>query len=307
MALTVTTSAPDSTATKKLVRKSIQDEALVTGWRPVSEMCQVVTARWPHQHSFYTEGGRYSPLLVTETLRQALALLTHAAHDIPLDHRLGWEQIRSTIDAEALGTDAGPAEVELLIVHTQVKRRRLGSVQLASHVEASRAGKPLGTASLEYTTHPPAIYDRLRGNYADAASAFARAIPLTPPVPASHVGRGDSRNVVLSPTSEPNTWQLRVDTSHSVLFDHPHDHIPGMVLLEAAAQAAQAAAMPRAVVPVAFDTAFFRYVEFDRPCMITTEPLTQDGEGHMSIKVNAHQGELPVLSSTVTLQAQPTR
>lgn len=309
MTLTVTTSATESTATKRLVRKSFQDEALVTDWRPVSEMSQVVTARWPHQHSFYTEGDRYSPLLVTETLRQALALLTHAAHDIPLDHRLGWGQIRSAIDVEALGTnaDADPAEVELLIVHTQVKRRRLGSVQLASQVEASRAGRPLGTASLEYTTHPPAIYDRLRGNYADSASAFAQAIPLTPPVPASHVGRSDAHNVVLSPTSKPNAWQLRVDTSHSVLFDHPHDHIPGMVLLEAAAQAAQASAMPRAVVPAAFDTAFFRYVEFDQPCLITTEPLTQDSEGHMSIKVNAHQGQLPVFSCTVTIRAQPVR
>ncbi|UFR05199.1 hypothetical protein KBP30_30335 [Streptomyces sp. Go40/10] len=297
-----TRDAAGPTATGSLVRKSVQEEALVTDWRPISETSQLVTARWPQHHGFYAEGGRYSSLLLTESLRQALALLTHTVHDIPLTHRLGWEQIRSTVDPGALSTGTHPAEVELLITHTQVKRRRLGSVHLTSHVEASLAGRPIGTAALRYSTHPPAIYDRLRGDYADAKSAFARALPLTPPVPAALVGRGDAGNVVLSPAPGDRTWLLRVDTSHRVLFDHPHDHIPGMVLLEAAAQTAQAMAAPLTVVPVAFDTTFYRYVEFDRRCLITAEPFVHDGDGRMTVTVHGRQGELPVFSSTVTVE-----
>ncbi|GGY87717.1 hypothetical protein CP967_30560 [Streptomyces nitrosporeus] len=290
-------------ATGRLVRKSVQEETLVTSWRPATARSQLVTARWPLRHSFYVEDRRYSSLLLTESLRQALALLTYTVHDIPLSHRLGWEQIRSTVDPEALRTASGPAEVELLVTHKQVKRRRLGSVHLTSQVEATLAGVPIGTAELRYSAHPPALYDRLRGSrYSDAESAFAQALPLTPAVPASEVGRSDTDNVVLSPTSSAHTWQLRVDTSHRVLFDHAHDHIPGMVLLEAVDQAARARARPQAVVPVAFDTTFFRYVEFDQPLLITAEPLVPEGGDRMSVMVDAHQNEVLALRSTVTVQ-----
>lgn len=299
--------AADAAGTGSLVRKSVEEEALVTGWRPLTEASQLVTARWPREHGFYVEGGRYSSLLLTESLRQALALLTHTVHDIPLTHRLGWEQIRSTVDPGALSTGSGAGEVELLITHPQVRRRRLGSVHLTSQVEATLAGRPIGTASLRYSAHPPAIYDRLRGEHADAARAFARALPLTPPVPAALVGRGDAGNVVLSPTSGTHTWLLRVDTSHRVLFDHPHDHIPGMVLLEAASQAAQlttAAGAVVPVVPVVFDTTFYRYVEFDQRCLVTAEPGVPEADGRVSVAVKAHQGGHLVFASTVTVQPQ---
>ncbi|MEV0323437.1 ScbA/BarX family gamma-butyrolactone biosynthesis protein [Streptomyces sp. NPDC050658] len=283
-----------------LVRKSVSDEALVTGWHSLSENCQVVTARWPQHHPFYSEGERYSPLLATESLRQALALLTHTAHDIPLDHRLGWEYLRSTVNPDALWVDSEPAEVELVITHTDVKRRRMGSAHMTSQVQVTRSGLPLGTAMLRYSTHPPAIYDRLRGNYANAKDAFAQAIPLTPPVAATGVGRAHERDVVLSPTGRPHCWQLRVDTTHRVLFDHPHDHVPGMVLLEAASQAAQAEAAPEPVVLVALDTSFERYVEFDKPVLITAEPLPYDDRGDRRVEVQAHQAGQLVFAGSVT-------
>ncbi|WP_260845011.1 AfsA-related hotdog domain-containing protein [Streptomyces sp. SLBN-31] len=47
-------------------------------------------------------------------------------------------------------------------------------------------------------------------------------------------------DVVLSPLGQPHRWQLRVDTRHPVLFDHIVDHVPGMLLIEAARQAATA-------------------------------------------------------------------
>ncbi|PAZ11333.1 hypothetical protein CLM62_35700 [Streptomyces sp. SA15] len=308
--MTSTTAAHDNPvgARSTLVRKSVQDEALLTGWRPLTENCQVVTARWPKDHRFYVEGDRYNPLIATESLRQALALLTHTVHDIPLSHRLGWEHIRSTVVPTALHVGPEPAEIELVITHREMKRRRLGTVHLVSHVEATRAGAALGTATLRYSTHPPAIYDRLRGPYANAEDAFAQATPLTAPVPASLVGRSRERDVVLSPTTEPRCWQLRVDTSHGVLFDHPHDHVPGMVLLEAACQAAQAVAAPRPVVPVEFDTTFSRYVELDQPCRVTARSVTHptDGpDGCGRVEIDAHQDGRLVFSSTVTTRLQP--
>ncbi len=281
------------------VRKSDPGEVLVSGWSRVSDSTQHVTVTWPRAHQFYTEGGRHRPLLFTESLRQGLALLSHAVHEVPLGHRLGWESVDFSVDPEALQATSEPVTVTLLVTHLSVRRRRLGSAHFASRVEARHSGLQLGAAEVHYTTHPPVLYDRLRGRYANAREAFALAAPPTPPVPPSLVGRTHARDVVLSPTGSAHGWQLRVDTGHGVLFDHPHDHIPGMVLLEAADQAAQAA-MGRPVTAVAFDTTFVRYVEFDRPCLVTAEPEAPDGLGRARTRVEITQDGRPVFTSTVT-------
>lgn len=292
------TSLPRPPGINSLVRKSIPAEALVTDWSEISGTDQHVTTRWPHHHPFYTEGGNYSPLLFVESLRQALALLSHSVHEIPLTHRLGWERIRSTVNEDALRTDSHPAEVTLRISHPSVKRRRLGSVLLTSRIEAQRAGQHLGTAELDYSAHPPAVYDRLRGSKSDAEQVVAQALPPAPPIPAARAGRRHGRDVVLSPTDVPDTWQLRVDPGHKVLFDHSHDHVPGMVLLEAAAQAAQAV-VDHPVVPVAFEAGFFRYVELDRPCLVSAAPGVPDDPRGLQIHVTAAQDDNPVFSSHV--------
>jgi hypothetical protein len=287
-----------------LVRKTVRNEALIASWDQVCHATQAVTGRWPVEHDFYVRGRHYSPLLVTETIRQALALLTHTTHEIPLNHRLGWERVRCDMDPRALAVGGEPAEIELLITHTGVTRRRLGSVHLSARVGVLRDGAHLGTAELAYTTHPPAIYDRLRGAYADARDAFARALPLTPPAPPSRVGVKAVKDVVLTPTDTPHTWTLRLDTSHTVLFDHPHDHVPGMVLLEAAGQAAHARFLSRSSTAVCFDTTFLRYVEFDQPCLITAEPAEPDAWGRNRVKVSAVQAGRVAFTSTVT--SEPT-
>lgn len=285
---------------ESLVGKSRPDETLVTDWSMVSDTLQRVTVRWPRDHSFYTANGRYSPLIFTESLRQALALLTHSVHEVPLTHRTGWEYFASCVDPAALAITPEPGleTVTLLISHLSVKRRRLGSVHLTSTVEARRGEQPIGAAELRYSAHPPALYDRLRGTYAQASQAFGRALPLTPAVPAALVGRPYERDVVLSPTAAERTWQLRVDVGHGVLFDHPHDHVPGMVLLEAAVQAAQACA-DRPVVATAFETEFHRYVEFDRRCLVTAEHVAPDSAGRDRVRVTATQEGRPVFSATV--------
>ncbi|MEU1421250.1 ScbA/BarX family gamma-butyrolactone biosynthesis protein [Kitasatospora sp. NPDC005751] len=287
-----------------LVGKSVAGEALVTDWGDVSGATQWVTVHWPHDHPFYTEGGRYSPLLFTESARQALTVLSHAVHGVPLGHRFGMERIRTSVNSGELLTTSGPPEVDLLITHTSVTRRRLGSAHLVSQVEARRGGRHLGTAELHYTSHPPALYDRLRGRYADAAQAFARALPLLPPAPTAVVGRLHERDVVISPAGAPDHWQLRTDTGHRVLFDHPHDHVPGMVLLEAAVQATRAT-LPHPAVPVAFDSTFLRYVEFDQPCLLTTTPAPPTPDGHPRTHIRATQSGTPVFTTTLTTEPHP--
>lgn len=269
--------------TGRYVRKTVTDEVLVAGDpRRISETEHLVPAQWPGTHPFYrTRSGAHSPLLFAETVRQGLTLLSHHAFGVPLQHRIGLEHIRVTADPAALAADGRPSRVDLHATHTRITRRRTGVGHFTAEVEASRDGICLGSATVAYVTLPGPIYDRLRGPYADARAAFARALRPAPPVDPSLVGRTGAHDVVIAPTDDPHRWQLRTDTTHPVLFDHPHDHVPGMVLLEAFSQAAQAVAAPHRVLPVAFDAGFRQYVEFDRPCWITAEPR---GRGELTLR-----------------------
>lgn len=290
-------------ALHEYVHKIDASEILVRGWHAEATRSHVVTVEWPRAHPFYTLRGTVtSPLLFTESIRQALAVLSHTVHRIPLDHRLGWEYARFCVVAPLFRFPPVPATLRLRITHTSVRRRRLGSVQLTARIDASCPGAYVGSAEIGYVTHPPAIYSRLRGRYADADAAFRQALPPDPAVPAPRVGRLLARDVVLSPTADPRRWRLRTDTTHHVLFDHPHDHVPGMVLLEAVAQAAQAEAAPRRVLPVAFDTRFSRYVELDRPCWIETAPTAPDVLGRHRLKVDAVQDGRVVASTLVAVE-----
>ncbi|MET9363216.1 ScbA/BarX family gamma-butyrolactone biosynthesis protein [Streptomyces sp. NPDC006632] len=291
---------------KELVGKKDLSEALVVDYQHLCETEQTVTLEWPGAHAFYTPDPQaHSPLLFTESVRQSLAVSCHMSLDIPTDHRLGWEYLCSDVTVDALRTTTRPTTVRMRVVHSAVKRRRLGSVQLVAHIEGSIDGRYAGSAEVHYSTHPGAIYNRLRGSYADARAAFGQAPPPGPAVAPERVGRDHARDVVLSPTDSPDRWQIRVDTGHSVLYDHPHDHIPGMVLLEAAGQAARAS-LPRPAVPLGFDTAFDRYVEFDAPCLLTTTRLGPELHGRPRVRVDAHQRERRVFSSVVTLAPAAT-
>ncbi|MDO0939458.1 AfsA-related hotdog domain-containing protein [Streptomyces sp. DG2A-72] len=108
-------------------------------------------------------------------------------------------------------------------------------------------------------------------------------------------------DVVLSPIGQPNSWQLRVDTRHPVLFDHPTDHVPGMVLLEAARQATAATA-GRPVIPLDITSEFKRYAELHTPCLIEARPAPgTDTDRPQSVLVTGHQEGQLVFRSTVTM------
>ncbi|MET7482759.1 ScbA/BarX family gamma-butyrolactone biosynthesis protein [Streptomyces sp. NPDC005538] len=292
---------------QRFARKSSPGEVFVRDWYEDSPQTHAVTLGWPRSHAFYTlRSGATSPLLLVETVRQALAVLSHTAQEIPLDHRLGWDSAHYTFAPAAFREREAPADVELRVRHSDVtRRRRPGSVRLTAHIEATCGGEDLGSAEIRYVTYPPAIYDRLRKEYADAQQAFAAALPPARPVTPAVVDRTDPADVVIACTSKPHHYQLRTDTSNSVLFDHPHDHVPGVALLEAVVQAVHASARGHAQL-ASLDTTFLRYVEFDAPCWVDVAPESPDELGCSRLLVTGTQNGREAFSTTVTFDSPTT-
>ncbi|WP_238698223.1 AfsA-related hotdog domain-containing protein [Streptomyces sp. E5N91] len=166
-------------------------------------------------------------------------------------------------------------------------------------MDVTRNGVPLGTACTRFAIQERAVYERLRGRYADIPGL--RVLPLAPPASPARVGRLRFEDVVLSATDMSDRWQLRVDPMHPILFDHPVDHAPGMLILEAARQAALAATDPLRGVVTGMETVFHRYAELDEPCWIAANRLPGGPGGLRRVTVTGEQQGRPVFTCTVTL------
>ncbi|MFE9443366.1 AfsA-related hotdog domain-containing protein [Streptomyces sp. NPDC006602] len=85
----------------------------------------------------------------------------------------------------------------------------------------------------------------------------------------------------------------------------PSTTSPGMLLIEAARQAAQAVRHPAPVLPVTMETAFRRYVEFDTPCWTEARPLNADGDTDTdTVRVVARQDDEVRFTADVRTRAR---
>ncbi|MEU7558672.1 ScbA/BarX family gamma-butyrolactone biosynthesis protein [Streptomyces eurythermus] len=278
---TLTTTVP-----KEYVHRSVVTEVFLTGWRQTDPDTCTVTAQWPRAHTFYGPAdGFHDPLLFSETLRQTVPLLSHAVFGAPMDHKQIWRDLHVALDPAALRAGLTPADVELSIRCEDVERRAGVLRGMRMEVTATREGQHLGTASTSFSSHSRALYRRLRGAYADAERAMAAAVELPASLQPGLVGRDRPQDVVLSPRAADGRWQLRVNTLHPIIFDHPNDHAPGMLLLEAARQAAQHHLGPEPVLATGLDAAFHRYAELDAPAWVAAETAA---DGRVRVTVEQH-------------------
>ncbi len=260
-----------------------------------------MAARWPTAGFYGAVRGRHDPLIAIETARQTVPLLSHLAYGVPFGHRQSFTSLCFAIEPLAVPDPQSPSDVDLHVACREIVYRsgRLASMTL--HIEFWHEGRRFGTAELAFRDHAPAVYRRLRGRYANIEYAAERAIPLLPPMSPDRVARDRFSDVVLSHTDSPHRSELRVDLSHPDLFDHPVDHVPGMLLLEAARQAAHSVVHSQAMTVVAMQATFSRYVELDVPCEVLADVLPSDDKGDRKVLVSAGQGGRPVFTCLTTL------
>ncbi|MGW1409012.1 ScbA/BarX family gamma-butyrolactone biosynthesis protein [Streptomyces sp. NPDC002403] len=289
------------TVPKELVHRSTVAEVMLTDWNRVDDTHFVMSAEWPRGHSFFTPvaDGYHDPLIGCETVRQIGILLGHAEFGVPFGHQfLVWD-LDLAVRPQHLRVGCGPASLSIDVHCTEINRRGRNLSGLRFEAVFHRDGNIVATGGGSFSCMAPAVYRRVRGEHIPGGNRDQ--LPLISPAAPQSVGRTSPMDVVLSPTNEQNRWQLLPDTRHPVLFEHAVDHVPGMVLVEAARQATAAALGRPSYLPLAIANEFKRYVELDSPCMIEASPLPgTSSEGERSVLVTAHQGGSLVFNSTVT-------
>ncbi|NYI04074.1 hypothetical protein FHU37_001017 [Allostreptomyces psammosilenae] len=285
-----------TTVPREYVHRAAVAEVLLTDWETDGPDRFTVTAQWPRGHALYTPiAGHQDPLLLAETIRQSGALLAHAEYGVPLGHQFLMHRLAYSALPEALAVRPAPSEITLRVSCHDVTRRGGQLSGMRYQATVSCGEEPIAAGEAEFSCVSPAVYRRLRG-----PRPYGTDTPLAHPVDPASVRRGCPRDVVLAATRSRHRWLLRVDTTHPLLFDHPVDHVPGMLLLEAARQAAQSVTGPTPVLPTALESTFARYAEHDAPCWIEATPQAPEPSGRIPVRVTGHQGDATVFTSTVT-------
>ncbi|MDN0195516.1 ScbA/BarX family gamma-butyrolactone biosynthesis protein [Streptomyces sp. S.PNR 29] len=290
-----------TTVPKEYVHRASVAEVFLTGAARQSDTRFELTAQWPRAHTFFqsADGRDHDPLLAAETLRQAGLLLAHSELGVPLGHQFVMWDLTFRAHLPQLRIGSGPTDVELTAVCPEVIRRGRTTSGFRMELTIRRDGAAVAVGGGRFTCVSPAVYRKLRGPRLERPSGV-QPRTVRDVLPPSAVGRARQADVVLAPTSLPNTWLLAPDTDHPVLFEHGGDHVPGMVLLEAARQAACRFVTPGTVRPSAMSSVFHRYAELDQPCWIEAKLAPSLAPDLVTVEVTGRQNGEEVFSSTVS-------
>ncbi|WP_170290618.1 ScbA/BarX family gamma-butyrolactone biosynthesis protein [Kitasatospora atroaurantiaca] len=283
------------TVPRKYVHRASVAEVLLTGWRQVQPDHFILGAQWPRTHSFYRPvAGVHDPLLLAETIRQAGMLLAHAGYGVPLDYPFLLWDVSYQADPARMTVEPTPVDLTIRATCHELRFRRGVLAGMRCDTDIYRDGERLGGGSMRLDCMPPETYARIRGPLLAAAKR--------PMVPAQADYRGEAMDRVLEPTGEPYHWRIQADRRHPVLFDHPVDHVPGMVLVEAMRQAAGRVAGRRVVAPFGLDADFVRYAELHLPVFVRAFPGPLDENGGRVVRVVAEQGGEPVARGVLNVR-----
>ncbi|OLR92780.1 hypothetical protein BJP25_21930 [Actinokineospora bangkokensis] len=283
--------APE-TAGRDLVREFVHRrnpaEVLLADWEHDGEHRLRCRADWPRAHRFYTpSGGRHDALLVVETLRQAGLLAAHVGCGVPVGHSFLMDRLTCAVeDPSGLAGAGGPADVRLVVDITEVRGRRGRVADLRVDVVFRRDGLRFAAGSGWMRCLPPSLYQRVRWS-GERAEGGPAVVP--PPVDPRVVGRAAVEDVVLGEPDRAGRFPLRVDTAHPVLFDHPLDHVPGMLVFEAMRQAGRVVLGGPDAPVFGCSADFPRFVELDQRCLVEAEVSARPSPSAAQVSVRLVQ------------------
>ncbi|CAL9303976.1 hypothetical protein SUDANB180_03901 [Streptomyces sp. enrichment culture] len=290
------------TVPRGYVHRAAVAEVFLTGWEAAADSADsfVVRAQWPRGHALFAPlGGYQDPMLLVESIRQAGSLLAHAEYRVPFGHQFLMWDMSFTAEASAFAVGATPTDVELHVVCHDIVRRGGTVVRMRYTVAVRRAGRTVAGGTASFSCINPSVHRRLRGERPTSTGSVPPA-PVDPAV----LGRARRQDVLLAAPAEARDmrWELRVDTGHPILFDHPVDHVPGMVLIEAARQAARVATAQPDALLVGMESEFTRYTELDEPCWVEAHVEPSGAAGETRVRVDAEQNGEQVFTALLTLR-----
>ncbi|MFD1277913.1 ScbA/BarX family gamma-butyrolactone biosynthesis protein [Streptomyces kaempferi] len=289
------------------VHKAADTEVLLTDARRTGENRFAVAALWPRDHFLRHRGADApsDPFLLVESVRQSSILLSHRFYGIPEGHPFVLCDLDFDIEYPLPPQRDCPVPVVLdsvCVPTTDNPRRFAMRLETTAYIDGLRIGR----ASLHWLTLAPKAYRRVRFRGAPAETEGARGEEAQPaPLPPRAVGHCHDRDVLLGRDPDgvqgsDQSWRLRINRDHPVLFDHYSDHIPGMLLLEAFRQAALVGTAGMTDPLRNLSATFTSFGELSRPVTLHAREVSRGAaEEYPGISVTALQDGRILASAVV--------
>ncbi|TCK65838.1 ScbA/BarX family gamma-butyrolactone biosynthesis protein [Curtobacterium sp. PhB136] len=213
------------------VHRTQLSEVLITDVDPDGQSRFICGAQWPRRHPYYGPFDERPAVtdvaIAAETLRQATIAVFHRWLGVPLGHAFVMEALRVRVfDAERSAT--GPQNIRVTVGLTDRVERRGMTSEAKSSVSMYLDGTLVAQGRGDARILPPAVFQRVRAGAVSSATVTTRPAVWSP----------ESGTTPAYAVVERNGEELSLvaDASNPVYFDHPLDHVPGMVVLEACRQ-----------------------------------------------------------------------
>lgn len=279
------------TVDRGTAHRAAVSEVFVTDVQPCTDRSCLVGVQLPLSHSYYSDHAQdieiVDPLLVLEACRQAAICGAHAVADIPGGESMLVDSYEIELtDPAALVVGARPHELvlETAYIPTSVRggRTRKGRVEHTLRL-GSADGPRVGFHAMDVVMLRGSQYAAMRRAQRGTAAPSTADMPAPDArsvVAPALVGRAHPRNVVLSAVQvgpETVTAHVRPHPANRGLFEHSYDHLPAMVLTEAARQISFLASdggtgsqASRSHV-VGINARFLAFAELDAPVEVRTK------------------------------------
>lgn len=229
----------DHTIDRTLVHRNSIAEVLLTDLIRLSETELLVAAQWPRSHRVYRPDyyGRHDPMLILESIRQTGLAVSHYAFGVGFDQQSLMRDVGFVLDQQTepralLSATNIAITVTCRDVIMRAGRLRGMTIELAFAAD----GLPFATGHGTVRWISARSYAALRARSGIRLDwDQLRWSNVLPPRRASSIRAAD--DVLLNPEGSGSTRRLVVPLDHPVYFDHPLDHAPGMLLIDAAWQA----------------------------------------------------------------------
>jgi 2-oxo-3-(phosphooxy)propyl 3-oxoalkanoate synthase len=267
----------DSCVSRTLVHRRAVAEVLLTDAVALADGRFLLAAQWPRSYATSGTGPdeRHDPMLAAETIRQVGLYICHRFLGAPGTSRPVIRNVGFRLD-NTVEPVVGYGATDVLCRAEVHDVRRVDDmpwpVALSVRMEFSAAGREFGSAFGRVRVLSEEEYETFRGPYAAADpvpdEVHWRPSPTEVSVPSPGgvmLVRDPSGALLVAPA----------DLRHPRFFDHPSDHVPGMVLLEAARQAAcLAGAFPGRLSGCSMRA--LRFTEWNPPARVECGP-SEDG------------------------------
>lgn len=288
------------TVDRHLTHRSALAEVFLTDFVRVDGDTFRAAAQLPPGHFYYGDHighighpAPHDPLAVFESVRQMLLCAMHVQHGASRDTKA----ITATADLEIanpqlLRAEGGPLDLALMGEVAFEKAHGTDVSRVVHEVEVLTSdARSMGRVRVDTALRHGDAYEKIRmshraGQPPDSNSRTLLAPPPAEPVAPYLVGREHPGNVVLGDavsTGDAVTAGLRVPVTHASMFDHPQDHVPGPVMMEAARQATLLLAGERlGLAPTKLylremRASYHRFAELDSKIVVRASLLAEAG------------------------------